>query len=76
MSGETILSLLSGDSITFQTGSTRVNEVLSSSGNLKWNGGFILGENVPTNLFLSKNARILPDDIVPTSLNVKKILHI
>lgn len=64
-----------GITLTMGSGTTRVDSLSSTSGSTVWNGGFILGEAIDKNFFLSSGS--LTNTGVPlSSLNIEKIIKV
>lgn len=64
-----------GVSMIMGTGTTRVDSIASSSGTINWNGGFILGESIPKESFLS-SLSLAGTGVPLTSMNVEKIIKV
>ncbi len=64
-----------GISLTMGTGVTRVESLVSSSGALIWNGGFILGEMVDTGSFIGSGA-ITHTGALVSNMNIEKIIKV
>lgn len=64
-----------GITVSYGTGVTRVDSLSSASGSVVWNGGYILGEAVRPDFFLSSGA--LTSTGIPLSgMNVEKIVKV
>jgi hypothetical protein len=44
--------------MTMGTGTTLVTTVTSSTGSTKWHGGFVIGESIDPNSFISETAAL------------------
>lgn len=70
-------SIVARDGITIDlgTGTTQVTSLASASGSITWNGGFILGEAIAKDFFLSSGS--LTNTGVPlSSLNIERIIKV
>lgn len=75
-SGASISIPSSSMRILFSSGLTNVTELTSSSGNLTWNGGFILGELIDRDLFLPRNAVLLPNSELLDHTRVARLIKL
>jgi len=64
-----------GITIHFGTGMTQVDSIASSSGSITWNGGFILGETVDKNFFLSSDS-ITNTGVLLSGMNIEKVIKV
>lgn len=74
LTGKTLA--LTGMNLHLASGSTQVTELTSSSGNLIWNGGFILGERMNRDYFIPSNARIISDGTPVQKERVRSLMKI
>lgn len=58
----------------FSSGMTNVTELTSYSGNLSWNGGFILGELINRDLFVPSYAILHPENILLDRSRIARII--
>lgn len=64
-----------GVSLTLGTGATRVDSLASASGSVTWNGGFILGEAVDKNFFISSGS-VTNTGLTLSGANIEKIIKV
>ncbi len=64
-----------GVSIMLGTGTTRVDSLASVSGSVTWNGGFILGEAIDKNFFVSSGS-VTNTGLTLSGANIEKIIKV
>lgn len=64
-----------GVTLTMGTGTTRIDSLTSVSGSVTWNGGYILGEAIDKNSFLSSGA-LTNTGLSLSGMNIEKIIKV
>ena len=64
-----------GVSIMLGTGATRVDSLASASGSVTWNGGFILGQAIDKNFFISSGS-VTNTGLALSGANIEKIIKV
>lgn len=70
-----IIAARDGITLRMGTGTTRVDSLGSASGSVTWNGGFILGEAIDKNFFLSSGS-LTDTGVLLSGLNIEKIIKV
>lgn len=62
--------------ISFNTGITQATAIISLTGSIVWNGGFVLGEILNPSTFLPKEAIQLDDGVSLSNFTTVRLIHI